>query len=177
MCLKLIAKLIAKLIGSILQHRRKHTLRCGTMSTDMSLSCCIHPSRHHEIRLSLSQLCGVKKKAPLQLLSPGQCAPHSFGVESPSSHQRHSIEAWLHRGAAIMPPTASRWRPAMVSRWLRLVRLWNSATAACGRQPSACRPMRFTSCSRRTRPLSPLHSCAFRSRVRQHGVSVGLRRR
>ena len=38
----------------------------------------------------------------------------------------HRIEARLHRGAAMMPPTTSQRRPAMVSRWLRLVRLWNS---------------------------------------------------
>ena len=41
----------------------------------------IHPSRNHEIRLSLSQLCGIKK-APQQLLCSGQCAPHSFGAKS-----------------------------------------------------------------------------------------------
>ena len=37
--------------------------------------------------------------------------------------REHSIEAWLHRGGAMMPPTASQWRPAMVSRWLRLEKL------------------------------------------------------
>ena len=41
------------------------------------------PSIHYKSRLSLSQLCGVQKKPPLQLLSSDQCAPHSFGAESP----------------------------------------------------------------------------------------------
>ena len=83
----------------------------------------IRPSRHYETRLSLSQLCGVKKKRPpLQLLSSGQCAPNAaWRVSSP--HRGHSIEAWLHRGAAMTPSTASQRRPAMVSRWLRPVRL------------------------------------------------------
>ena len=30
------------------------------------------------------------------------------------------MEAWLNRGAAMMPPTASQRRPAMVLRWLGL---------------------------------------------------------
>ena len=69
--------------------------------------------------------CGVKKKkATLQLLSSGPCAPHSFGVESPSP-----IGGPASRSRSIvvpMPPTTSQRWPAMVSRWLRLVRLWNS---------------------------------------------------
>ena len=66
-------------------------------------------------------------------------------------------------GTAMMPPTASQKWPAMVSRWLRLVRLYFiSATAACGRHKSACRPTRSTSCSMRARPLSPVPSGAFR---------------
>ena len=81
----------------------------------------IHPSKHYEIRLSLSQLCGVNK-APPQLLGSGQCAPNSFGVESPPG-RRHRIETWLHRCAAMMPPTSSQRRPAVVSRWLRLEKL------------------------------------------------------
>ena len=58
-------------------------------------------------------------KPPPQLLGSGQCAPRSFGVES-LPRRVHSIEAWLQRGAAMMPPTASQRRPAMISRWLRL---------------------------------------------------------
>ena len=70
-------------------------------------------SRHQEIRLSLSQLCGVnKKKPPLQSLNSGQFAPHSLGAEKlPPNHRVHSIEAWLHRGAAMMPQTAPQKRP------------------------------------------------------------------
>ena len=66
----------------------------------------------------------------------------------------------------------------MVSRWSRRGETvgFVAATAACGRQPSACRPTRFTSWSRRARPLFPLPKGTFRSRVRQHGVSIGLRR-
>ena len=77
--------------------------------------------------MSLSQLCGVrKKKPPSQSPSSGQCAPHSFGVESLLPRRGHSIDAYLNRGAAMMPPTASQRRPVMVSRCLRLVRLWKS---------------------------------------------------
>ena len=72
----------------------------------------LHPSRHCEIRLSLTQLCGVNK-SPLQLLGSVQCAPHSFGVNSPP-HRGLGIEAWLHRDAAMMPPTASQRRPVIV---------------------------------------------------------------
>ena len=58
-----------------------------------------HPSRHYEIRLSLTQLCGIK---PLQLPNSGQCAPHS-GV-SASLIGGKSTEAktpkWSRHGAA-----------------------------------------------------------------------------
>ena len=37
--------------------------------------------RHNEIRLSLTQFCGVNK-APLQLLGSVHCAPHALGVNS-----------------------------------------------------------------------------------------------
>ena len=65
-----------------------------------------HPSIHYEIRLSLSQLCGVReKKPPLQLLSSGQCAPHSFGVEghslTPSGAQHRGLApSWCRHDAA-----------------------------------------------------------------------------
>ena len=72
-----------------------------------------HPPRHNEIRLSLSQLCGVNR-TPLQLPRTGQCAPHSFAEKGFSLVRGHRIEA------DMMPPTASQKRPAMVSRWLRL---------------------------------------------------------
>ena len=36
------------------------------------------PSIHYEIHLALSQICGVRKKPPPQLLSSRQCAPHSW---------------------------------------------------------------------------------------------------
>ena len=63
----------------------------------------VHPCIHYEIRQSLSQLCGVKKKKkmpPLQLLSSGQRAPHSFGAESPSqsgAQQRGLAPSWCRR--------------------------------------------------------------------------------
>ena len=58
------------------------------------------------IRLSLAQLCGVNK-APLQLR-----AALMRRKQSPP-HRVLGIEAWLHRDAAMMPPTASQRRPAM----------------------------------------------------------------
>ena len=55
----------------------------------MTLMMMIHPCRHYEIRLSLTQLCDVNK-ASRQLLGSVKCAPHSFGVDSsPSSGARH----------------------------------------------------------------------------------------
>ena len=119
-----------------------------------------------------------RKSRPSQSPSSGQCAPHSFGVESLLPRRGHSIDAYLHRGAAMMPPdrvakTASHGFAVFeVGETVEVV----AATAACGGQPSACRPTRFTSCSRRARPQSPLPSGTFCSDVRQHGVSVGLRR-
>ena len=58
----------------------------------------VHPSRHHEICLSLSQLCGVNK-APLQLLNSGQRAPHLFGVECPLS-----VGGTAPRPGIVVPP-------------------------------------------------------------------------
>ena len=53
-------------------------------------------STHYEIRLSLTKLCGVNK-APLKLPGSVQCAPHSFGVDSPlligGSASRHGFIA------------------------------------------------------------------------------------
>ena len=50
----------------------------------------VHPSRHYEVRLSLSQLCGVNK-APLQLPSSGLCAPALIRRKEspPSSGAQH----------------------------------------------------------------------------------------
>ena len=59
----------------------------------------------------LQKLCGVTK-APLKLLGTVQCAPHSFGVDSPSLIGG-SASRQLHREAAMMPPTASQRRPAV----------------------------------------------------------------
>ena len=57
----------------------------------------MYPSRHHEIRLPLSQLC----KPPLQLLSSGQCGPHAIGVESPlpcrEAQHRGLAPSWCPR--------------------------------------------------------------------------------
>ena len=50
----------------------------------------------------------------------------SWGI----SRRGHSIEARVHRGAAMMPPTASQRRPAMVSRWSRLVHGLRQALSA-----------------------------------------------
>ena len=69
-------------------------------------------SRHCEIRLSLTKLCGVDKTT-LKLLSSVQCAPHSLGVNTSFPHRVLGIEAWLHREAAMMPPTAAQKRSAM----------------------------------------------------------------
>ena len=57
----------------------------------------IHPSRHYEISLSLSQVCGVNE-APLELLSSGKCAPQSFGVQSLSLPRRKGGQRWLRAG-------------------------------------------------------------------------------
>ena len=135
----------------------------------------VHPSIHHEIRLSLSQHCDVrKKKPPLQLISSGQRAPHSFGVESPPP-----IETWCHRSAPghdaadrVAKAASDGFVLVEVGEAVEFV----AATAACGGRPSACRPTRFTNYSKRTRPLSLLPSSTFCSNVRQHAVSVGLRR-
>ena len=64
------------------------------------------------------------------------CAALNSTYEPPSSGG-HSIEAWFHRGAAMMAPTASQKRPAMVSRWLRLKGVLSIH--------SACLLTRFTS--------------------------------
>ena len=61
-----------------------------------------HPSRHDEIRLSLSQLCGVRKKKSRHYSYPssGHCAPHSFGVENHST-----VESTASRpGSIVVPP-------------------------------------------------------------------------
>ena len=68
----------------------------------------VHPPRHCEIRLSLTQLCGFNATAATGLGSV--CA--ALGVNSPLPHRGLGIEAWLHREAAMMPPTASQRRPA-----------------------------------------------------------------
>ena len=119
------------------------------------------PSTHYEIRLSLSQLCGVRtEKPPQQLLSSGQRAPQSFGVESLSSRPPHPTVA-QHRGLApswCRHDAADRVAKAASDGFV-LVEVGETvdliaATAACGRQPSARRPTRFTSCSMGAQPLS-----------------------
>ena len=62
-------------------------------SSSISEITSIHPD---EIRLSFTQLCGVNK-APLQLPGSVRCAPHSFGVCSPSS-------SGARHGFIAMPP-------------------------------------------------------------------------
>ena len=133
----------------------------------------IHPSRHYEISLSLSQLCAVRKKSPPQLLSSDQCAELIRRGESPC--RGHSTEAWLHRAA--MPSTASQRRPT-VSRWLKLVTMWNSL-----RQPHAGdnhqRVVRHVPQVARGEPIHfvpCLHVRFNCSSVRHPGVPVGLRR-
>ena len=49
----------------------------------------LHPSRHYEIRLSQTQLCGVNQ-APLQQLGPSQCAPGAQYQSMAASRSRHN---------------------------------------------------------------------------------------
>ena len=68
-----------------LKHVNGKRVPSGAPSREKQIACELKdhdPSRHCEIRLSLSQLSGVNE-APLQLMSSGQCAPHSFGVKRP----------------------------------------------------------------------------------------------
>ena len=148
-------------------HQSSECVRWVCHGTDMRMS--IHAytmrsvSHFHNSAASKKK---KKKKPPLQLLSSGQRAPHSFGAESPS-----------HSGAqqrGLAPSWCRRLRRKSDSDDFALVRLhFIAATAACGRQPPACRPTRFTSSSMRARPLSHLPSGVSRLLKRP---SVGLRR-
>ena len=108
-----------------------------------------------------------KRKRRHWLPSSGQCA-HSFGVDSlPQSGAQHrGLAPWCCRDVADVAKAASD--------GFALVETGQTAEFVAA--SAACRPTRFTRCSRRARPLSCLPSGTFRSRVRQHGVSVGLRR-
>ena len=84
-----------------------------TTEAETHESSSIHPTIHSDRR--------QKKATTVAKLGSVRRTHSALGV-SPSGH---SIEAWPHQGAAMMPPTASQKRPAMVSRWWRLVGLWN----------------------------------------------------
>ena len=139
----------------------------------------LHLSQSHSGRLPISSVrsvCGVRKeKAATTVTNLGSvCAALIRRGESPPCRE-HSLEAWLHRGAVMMPPTASHKRPAMVSRWLRLVTLWKSLRQLphAGGTTISGRPTRFRSCWRRAHPLSPLPSCTFRLLKRPSTQSLG----
>ena len=94
------------------------------------------PSRHYEIRLSLTQLCDVNK-ASLQVLGSDQCAPYSFGVDIPP-RRGLGVEALPCRGAAMTPPTVSQRRPAMGVVEICLMRDTSSAPSRADSSPPFC---------------------------------------
>ena len=77
---------------------RSNIFDCNLLSVATGAS----SSRHCEIRLSLTKTLWRQQRAT-KATGSVQCAPHSFGVDS--------LPHWLHREAAMMPPTASQRRP------------------------------------------------------------------
>ena len=88
-----------------------------------------------------------------------------------------------------MDPKPGVQQAATRQRWHGVAALARGTPRVSGTSVARCRveqclseaqlrPTRFTSCSRRVRPLSPYLSfrCFDYSRVRQHGVSIDLRR-
>ena len=69
----------------------------------------------------------------------------------PGAQHRGLAPSWCHHGAADRVAKAACDGFALVETGETVE--FVAATAACGRQPPACRLTRFTSCSRRARPL------------------------
>ena len=110
----------------------------------------IHPDTLRSVRHAHNSVASTKRHYSYQ--AQVSVRRTQFVVKSPSSSGGTSIEAWLHRGAAIIRPTASQRRPTMASRWLRLrakKRLNSGFKAFDGQLLYLCTPhnLRFPFCT------------------------------
>ena len=110
-----------------------------------------HPSIHYEIRLSLhSSAASERKKAATTVTKLGSvCAAH-IRRRGPPPHpsraqHRGLTPSWCRHDAADRVAKVASDGFALVEAGGTLE--FVAATAACGGQPSACRPTRFTSCA------------------------------
>ena len=121
-----------------------HGLRCH-LPLDVGAS--IHPDTMRSVCHFHNSAASTKRHHSYQALVSVR-RTHSTKRVSP--RREFCVEARLRRGAAMIPPTASQRRPAMVSRWVRL-----------GNRNSL-RPLPFNTCRRLPKCVIQVNARVFR---------------